>query len=376
LKVLFLTRSYPSSRNPVVAPFTRDHARAAARFADVVVLHTEKTRDRLPHFWQIEQEEEPVPVVRVRFHRPPGRTFGHLLHLASAFRGLREVPFRPDLVHGHFYEAAAETALLARRLRVPFVLTEHSSLIATGSLSRLERRASRLAYRRAGRVLPVSRMLQSALESHGFEARYEVVPNVVDLEQFFPAPRRAPHPVRRLIAVTRMTPVKGIPDLLEALKLLAERRQDWQCELIGGGECEEAYRALAGRLLLAGRTVFHGQLERPEVAARLRDADLFVLASRIETFSVATLEALACGLPVVATACGGPEELVTPEAGSIVPTGEPAALADALDRALSNLFAFDREDISRTVTERYGLEAVGERLRQVYESVLGNGGGR
>ncbi|HYN21947.1 MAG TPA: glycosyltransferase [Thermoanaerobaculia bacterium] len=369
MRVLFLTRSYPSSRNPVVAPFTRDHARAAARFAEVVVLHTEKTRDQLPHFWQIEQEEE---VIRVRFRRPPGRTLGHLFHLASAFRGLKEVPFRPDLVHGHFYEAAAVTALLARRLQIPFVLTEHSSLIASGSLSGLEKRAVRRAYRQAARVMPVSRMLQAALESQGFEARYEIVPNVVDLEQFFPAPRR-PHPVLRLIAVTRMTPVKGIPDLLEALRLLALRRQDWQCDLIGGGEREEEYRKLAEP---NGHVVFHGELERPEVAARLRAADLFVLASRIETFSVATLEALACGVPVVATACGGPEELVTPSAGTIVPLGSPAAMAEALDHALSNLSSFDREDIARTVASRYGFEAIGERLRQVYESVLGNGGGR
>jgi teichuronic acid biosynthesis glycosyltransferase TuaC len=368
VRVLFLTRSYPSFRNPIVAPFTRDHARAAARFAEVVVLHTERTRDPLPGFWQVEQEEDLVPIVRVRFRRRPG-----LLHRLSALRGLKEVPFRPDLVHGHFYDAAAATALLARRLRVPFVLTEHSSLIATGSLSWLERRAVRNAFRCAGCVMPVSRMLQSALEAQGFEARYEIVPNVVDLEQFFPAPRRS-HPIRRLIAVTRMTPVKGIPDLLEALKLLAERRQDWQCDLIGGGEREGEYRGLADRLGLAGRAVFHGQLERPEVASRLRDADLFVLASRMETFSVATLEAMASGLPVVVTACGGPEELVTPEAGQIVPPGEPAALAEALDRALSNPTL--SEGIARSVAERYGLEAVGERLQRVYESVLGDGGGR
>ncbi len=340
LKVLFLTRSYPTREAPVVAPFTRDHFRAASLFAEVVVLHTQKARDPL---WQVEKEDE---AVRVRFRRRP---------FPSALRGLRELPFRPDLVHGHFYDAAALTLLIARRLGVPYVLTEHSTLARP--LSQLERRA----FREAGRVMPVSRMLQTALESSGLEARYEVVPNVVDLEHFSPSPR----PGRsRLIAVTRMTPVKGVPDLLEALRLVKHR--GWHCDLIGGGERLDEYKALASPL--ADRVSFHGELHRPEVAARLKEADLFVLASRLETFSVATVEAMACGVPVVATACGGPEELVGPEAGAIVPPGDPAALAQAIDRALSS--RFDSEAISRGVAGRFSAEAVGARLREVYESVL------
>jgi glycosyltransferase involved in cell wall biosynthesis len=161
-----------------------------------------------------------------------------------------------------------------------------------------------------------------------------------------------------------MTPIKGVPDLLEALRLLKHR--DWHCDLIGGGERLDEYKALASPL--ADRVTFLGELHRPEVAARLREADLFVLASRLETFSVATVEAMACGVPVVATACGGPEELVGPEAGAIVPPGDAAALAEAIDRALS--MRFDSAAISRGVADRFSAEAVGARLRRVYESVL------
>jgi glycosyltransferase involved in cell wall biosynthesis len=340
VKILFLTRSYPTREAPVVAPFTRDHFRAASLFADVAVLHAQKTRDPL---WQVHKEDE---VVRVPFRRRP---------VPSALRALRELPFRPDLVHGHFYDAAAATLLIARRLGVPYVLTEHSTLARP--LTRLER----CAFREAGRVMPVSRMLQAALESSGLEARYEIVPNVVDLQHFTQRPRRGSGGTRRLVAVTRMTPIKGVPDLLEALRLL--KRTDWHCDVIGGGERFEEYRALGDE-----RVTFHGELHRPEVAARLRQADLFVLASRLETFSVATVEAMACGVPVVATACGGPEELVGPESGTIVPPGDPAALAAAIDRALSS--RFDSEAIARGVAGRFSAEAVGARLRQVYEGVL------
>lgn len=330
----------------MVAPFTRDHFRAASLFADVAVLHARKTRQEAG---PLEREGE---VVRVRFRRRP---------FPAALRALPELPFRPDLVHGHFYDAAGATLLIARRLGVPFVLTEHSTLARP--LTRLER----CAFREAGRVMPVSRMLQAYLESCGLEARYEVVPNVVDLDHFAHRPRGDSGKVRRLVAVTRMTPIKGVPDLLEALRLV--KSEGWHCDLIGGGERLEEYRALGD-----DRVTFHGELHRPEVAARLRQADLFVLASRLETFSVATVEAMACGVPVVATACGGPEELVGPESGEIVPPGDPTALARAIDRALSR--SFDSGAISRSVAGRFGAEAVGARLREVYESVLEEKGRR
>lgn len=311
----------------------------------MAVLHAQKTRDPLP--WQVETEDE---VIRVRFRRRP---------FPSVLRALGELPFRPDLVHGHFYDAAAATLLLARRLGVPYVLTEHSTLARP--LTLLERRA----FREASRVMPVSRRLQNALESSGLEARYEVVPNVVDLDSFSPAPH-PPRPLKRLVAVTRMTEIKGVPDLLEALRLLKDRRRDWTCDLIGGGERGDEYRALASRLGL-DQVVFHGELRRPEVAAALREADLFVLASRIETFSVATVEAMACGLPVVVTACGGPEELAGPESGVIVPKQDPAALAEAIDQTLSDLGRFRPEAIASGVAGRFGAEVVGRRLLGIYE---------
>jgi glycosyltransferase involved in cell wall biosynthesis len=309
------------------------------------VLHAQKTRE--PLSWQIEKEDE---VVRVRFRRRP---------FPSVRRAIPELPFRPDLVHGHFYDAAGPTLLLARRLGVPFVLTEHS--ILARPLTGLER----LAFREAARVMPVSRMLQRSLECSGVEARYEVVPNVVDLDSFFPAPH-PPGPIKRLVAVTRMTEIKGVPDLLQALSLLQARRRDWTCDLIGGGERGEEYRALASQLGL-GNVVFRGELRRPEVAVALREADLFVLASRLETFSVATVEAMASGLPVVVTACGGPEELVGPETGGVVPKQDPAALAEALDRTLSDLESFRPEEIAKGVAGRFGAEVVGRRLLEVYE---------
>ncbi len=386
LQVLFLTRWYPTASAPVVAPFTRDHALAVARHANPVVLHTVRVRSRVPGGSQVELEADAkvhqgVPTFRVRHRRSRNRSLEEARSLWSTLRAVREIgrgPRRPDLVHGHFYDSAVASALAARWLGVPFVLTAHSSHLVTRSLSPVERTAARAAFRRARLVMPVSRMLQSALEEYGFAARFAVVPNTVDLASFTPAPRAAPAAappaaVKRLIAVTRMTPIKGIDTLLPAAAQLLRRRRDWHLDLVGGGERLDEARRQAAALGLGGCTTFHGELPRQEVAALLRRATLFVLPSEVETFSVATLEALACGLPVVITACGGPEELVSGSVGAVVPPRDPVALGRALDDLLDRADSLDPAAIAATVAERFSPEAVGRQILALYEEALAAG---
>jgi glycosyltransferase involved in cell wall biosynthesis len=388
LQVLFLTRWYPTAAAPVVAPFTRDHALAAALHADVLVLHADAARSWTPATCRLECEADPgvhqgVPTYRVHSRRRAKTPLEQALSLAHTLRAVREIRsggFRPDLVHGHFHDSAVASALAARLLGVPFVLTLHSIQRGTGALARAERLAARAACRRARCVMPVSRALRSALEASGSRARFAVVPNVVDLAWFRPAPRPAAAPppvpglasppVQRLIAVTRMTGIKGIDTLLAAAARLRAHRRDWHLDLVGGGERSEEYRRLAGGLGLGGCTTFHGELERRDVAARLRRATLFVLASERETFSVATLEALACGVPVVVTSCGGPEELVDGAAGLVVPPRDPDALCQAIDRMLDLAGGVDRAAIAAAAASRFSAAAVGRQILEVYRRAL------
>jgi glycosyltransferase involved in cell wall biosynthesis len=388
LEVLFLTRWYPTAAAPVVAPFTRDLALAVAPLADIVVLHTDAARSRAPAACRLEREADPdvhqgVPTYRVHSRWLANPALEQALCLWHTLRSVREIRgggFRPDLVHGHFNESAVASALAARMLGVPFVLTLHSILRGAGAWSRAERLAVRAACRHARCVMPVSRALRSALQASGFTARFAVVPNLVDLAWFFPAPgpatpapapELASPPVKRLIAVTRMTGIKGIDTLLAAAERLLARRRDWHLDIVGGGERAVEYRRLAGDRGLGGCTTFHGELERPDVAARLRCATLFVLASERETFSVATLEALACGVPVVVTACGGPEELVEGAAGLVVPPRDPGALCQAIDRMLDLAGGLDRAAIAAAVASRFSATAVGRQVLEVYGRALG-----
>jgi glycosyltransferase involved in cell wall biosynthesis len=146
-----------------------------------------------------------------------------------------------------------------------------------------------------------------------------------------------PAPVR-MLCVGTLTPRKGHDLLLDALAPLTGHA--WRLDCVGSADrspsTAESLRAQAVQLGLADRVDWHGELPDAALAAAFDAADLFVLPARHEGYGMAVAEALARGLPVVATATGAIPELVGDDAGLLVPPDDVAALTAALDRMLSD----------------------------------------
>jgi glycosyltransferase involved in cell wall biosynthesis len=102
----------------------------------------------------------------------------------------------------------------------------------------------------------------------------------------------------------------------------------------------------------------------------MRRADLFVLPSLAETFSVPAAEALACGIPVLSTRCGGPEEFIVESVGSLVRSGDADALFRGLDEMLNNVHLYSRQWISQYARERFSPEVVGAKMHAIYKSLI------
>jgi glycosyltransferase involved in cell wall biosynthesis len=136
-----------------------------------------------------------------------------------------------------------------------------------------------------------------------------LVPNGVDLAAFNPAPIDNGGPLR-VLCVARLIERKGQHHLIEAVKRLTDEGVDMTLDLVGTGDAQVAYQALAQSSGVADRVRFVGYVRREEIAARYVAAHVFVLPSYNEGMSVATLEAMAAGLPVVVTRTGGTVELV------------------------------------------------------------------
>ena len=200
----------------------------------------------------------------------------------------------------------------------------------------------RILNRMASRVVFVSESLRKAfLRDTPLQAEItRVIPNGVDLNGFHPgdgAAMRGSLGVAEdeflIGAVGNVRPPKGYQDLLRAVASLSLADRRWRLVIVGdtGGEPFVRLNQLKAELGLGERVVFTGF--RTDVPDLLRSFDLFVLSSRSEGFSLATVQAMASGLPVLATRCGGPEEIVTDGIdGLLVPAAEPLALAAGINR--------------------------------------------
>lgn len=159
-----------------------------------------------------------------------------------------------------------------------------------------------------------------------------VIPNPVEAPPAAVRPARAPSAAAgAIVSAGRLEPAKGFDVLLDAFARIAPRHPGWSLAIWGEGPERAALEERRDRLGLAGRAEFRGAYRNP--AEAFADADLFVLASRREGFPNALCEAMAWGLPVVATDCAsGPAEIVTAGLdGVLVPPEDPAALARSME---------------------------------------------
>jgi glycosyltransferase involved in cell wall biosynthesis len=221
-------------------------------------------------------------------------------------------------------------------------------------LSRLEGHNAR----RADAVLTTSEYCRAAIRRHYRVAptRVRLVPEGIDLSRWRRLAQQVPHRSdgATILCVARQYPRKHVADLLRALPAVRRSMPRARAVIAGDGPEHGSLRALAAELALNDAVIFTGALADDELALLYRQADIFCLPSVQEGFGIVFLEAMACGLPVVATlAAAIPEVVPDRRAGLLVPPGDVAALAHALIELLArpsqraSYGAFGREYVER-----------------------------
>jgi glycosyltransferase involved in cell wall biosynthesis len=381
LKILHIAGWYPSKRNPVAGIFVREHVKATALYNDVVVLYSEGVDREIRGLYQIEDNiEDGIRTLRLRYRKSPIPKTTYFIYLWAMFRAfakLIEEGFRPDVIHAHIYSAGVPAVLLGMWHRIPVVITEHSTAFPRGLIRGFERIKAKFAFERAAVVCPVSEDLRKHIERLGVRTRFQVIPNVVDTSLFSPlaACKAKDKGKKRLLTVALLDPKKGIPYLLEALAQLRERRDDFVLDIVGDGPNRAEYEELTRKLGLQDIVHFHGLKTKQEVAEFMRKADVFVLPSEWENLPCVIIEAMASGLPIVATDVGGIPEIVSNEVGILVQPKNVLALAEVLNKMLENLAYYQREKIAQQAKQRFSYETIGQMLDNLYRNLIVAKGG-
>jgi glycosyltransferase involved in cell wall biosynthesis len=387
IKVLFWPGLwYPDRLNPLNGIFVRRHAEAVASLADVAVLYITADAGLTDHRYEIEVNDDKVGVTVRVYYRPfpvpfrPLRILNVWRYFCAARRGIKELRFRwgtPGIVHLHVNPPWGQIAAMKTFFpNLPFIFTEHWSGYhrANGEFRGFFRkRLTAWVMRRAFAVTPVSRNLQEIMESHGLRGRFVVIPNAVRSDLFFPAvaPRSGSLPV--FLHVSRLTPLKNVAGILRAAAALWNTRRDFRLLIVGQGEDRESLQRLAETLLLREECVcFMGRKDEAELAQIMRQADCFVLFSNYENLPCVISEAMASGLPVIATRVGGIPEQVKADSGILLQPGDETGLAKAMAEILDGNVRFDRSAIRRFAEENYSYAEVGKRFLHLYREALRN----
>lgn len=201
-----------------------------------------------------------------------------------------------------------------------------------------------------------------------------LAPNGVDARAFRMASPRSNGPLR-IICVARLIERKGQRHLLAALRLLRDAGVTATVEFVGTGDAAQKYHAEAAHLGIADQVTFAGYVPREQIADHYAAADVFVLPSYNEGMSVATLEAMAAGLPLVITRTGGTAELVQEgENGLTFAWGDVATLARHLAYLAANRDVVQRMGAaSRRRAERMSWDAVTARYLEIFDRMLHQG---
>ncbi len=305
----------------------------------------------------------------------------HGFDLRTVRRLAREIrDFRPDILHAHDYKTNVLAILLGHWFRLPAITTMHGYGFAGGRLTAYYQ-IDRWALSRMAHVVAVSDQLYQKLIDLGIPAsRRSLIYNAIDTEQYDPRcsigearQRVGLDPTRLLIgAVGRLTAVKGFDLLIRAADQLLAGGLDLEVLIVGEGEERQALQTLIERLGRADRIRLLGH--RTDVRDIYAAMDVCALSSLSEGLPNVVLEAMALRVPVVATAVGSVPQLVTDGSnGLLVPPGSAAALAEALARLLGDAALRNRlrEGGRQTVETRFSFAARMDRIRQVYDTLLG-----
>jgi L-malate glycosyltransferase len=371
MRVLVAPEWYPWPERPVYGVFCREHARAVARRHDVAVLAWRAEMGLRAPFSVQEADEDGLRTFRLRFaavSAPKGMAAFRLAGCASVLARLRRAGWTPHVVHAHEYTAGRVALTLGALARAPVIFTEHYSGFA--GLSDDNRRRAKRAFERASLVCPVSRELAEHVRAVAPAARIESVPNVVDTDVFAPASARGRRGVERLVTVGSLIERKAHGNLIMALAALRARGCRLTLDLVGDGPLRQALERQAGDAGVGDVVRFLGAQPKSAVAAAMREADAFVLASLSENLPCVLLEAMSAGLPVVATDVGGVSEAVGSGQGILVEPGSPDALAQGLARLVADADHYDRARLRAHAIEGYGYDAIAGRWAELYAAVL------
>lgn len=387
MNIIIIPAFFQTKRRPTVGSFFLEQAKALKRAGHrVTILYCDTYSVKCVREWLMYEEQTTDIIDNIKVYRK--KTFCPLKHgmeghrkafvkgIIALYESQIKGRMQPDILHAHCCVWAGQAAMaLSQQTGIPYVITEHATLfqLHRDQISRKNNQYITQAFLRAAKVLCVSNAFREVLAVYRNPQEIQVVGNVVDCDFF--QPRDVGTENFTLFSLCYMQTEdqlrkKGMDLLLRAWQTVQKNCPLARLVVGGGGQAQQKAVKWCEEYGISDTVTFLGTLDRQQTAHQMASCDCFVLPSRYETFGVVYIEAMACGKPVIATACGGPEDFVTPDNGLLVPVEDVSALEHAMQQMITSSHQYDSDKIRASVQTRFSSPAVAGQLEQIYRTIL------
>ncbi len=320
-------------------------------------LHTQTTEDATIHRYCVSSSKIPALL----------KPFAYLIWFIKGYQIGKQFK-DTDIIHAHGTILSGTLSyLLSKKLKVPFIITEHQGPFSMTSNSFWKLRWTRFIMQRANAVLTVSHHLKEEILAAGIHPKKIIVThNPVDTHLFQLKTNTAI--TNNILFVGRLDEFKGGLRCLKAFEQLLPNTPLYNFTMVGDGEeMQPIKNYLESKSELKARVVLKGSLTKAEIAKEMQQADFFIFPSRHESFGLVIAEAMACGLPVIAGNQTAPKEYVKQDCGLLVPPDDIDAIAKAMQQMINTLSAYQAANIRQHIVSNFSFTVFGQKLKDIYE---------
>ncbi|AXH11886.1 glycosyltransferase [Halarcobacter bivalviorum] len=273
-----------------------------------------------------------------------------------------------DVIHIHNSTVGKVALWGKQKFDIPYIVTEHSSAYARKLVSQKEISIYNEVYKNASIRVAVSKEFCKILENI-FNLKFDYIPNVVNTEYFLPMNKKKKEKFK-FVNIANLNKNKNQILLINAFSKEFKNNKNVKLSILGDGPEYNNLRNEIDKLNMQEQIRLLGFAPRNHVLEELRNSDAFVLTSKYETFGVVAIEAMSCGLPIIATKCGGPESIIeNDDLGILVKNNDLKELSIFMKDMYENIEKYDSRKIRNHVVNNFSEKAVFSKLISIYKKV-------
>lgn len=377
MNVLVISRGFPSVNDPTSGNFELDQAKSLIKLGHKVVFLCIDRISNLKNRRKIgisRIQEDNIVVYKIAIIPLPLKRYFLKTSLSIMtflgvilFKRIIKDGFYPDIIHAHYLFNMPIALKIKEKYDIPVIATEHWSLISKDSSRKDIVTLAKKYYPRVDKLISVSKSLCFSIKNIS-GCNSLVIPNIVDTSCFVYKDQNTLKSDFIFVSVGNLITRKGFDILIKSFSK-ANFDKNVYLYIVGIGPEYNCLRKLINKLDVQDQVFLLGRKTREEINNIFEKSQVFVLPSHFETFGVVYIEALASGLPVIATSCGGPELFISKDDGLIVPVNDIDALTSSLKYMKQHRNLYDSKQIAKRCVSTFSPDVIGKEIDTVYATV-------